>query len=204
MTPDEPSAILLSSASPHLVFAFCTIPFSLPFQSRGKWLCLWHAVQARLQALGRAPFFHHLSKLAAGELISKTPWQQGGLPAPRDLPLLHPRSFCLIPSCCRSAGHMPAGIASPKAGASGAAQYPGALGGRMSACDSVIISMATVCDSTSISCSMVLVLVPRTKVAHGYVSPGGNQHGVGTCCPWRDGRGCHEPELHPSKPTAGP
>lgn len=26
MTPDEPSAVLLSSASPHLVFAFCTIP----------------------------------------------------------------------------------------------------------------------------------------------------------------------------------
>lgn len=164
MTPGEPS-VLLSSARPHLGFAFCTVPISLPSWARGKWLCLEHVVRASLQVLGMAPFFHHLYKLVAQELISKTPRQWGGLPRPRDLPLLHPRSFCRIPSRCRVAGHLPAGIASPKAGASGAIRYPGALGGRMSACDSVIISMATACGSTSISCSTVTCPEPGSPIS---------------------------------------
>lgn len=204
VTPDKPSAVLLSSVSPHLTFAFWTIPFSLPSRSRGKWICLQHTVQDRLQALGMAPFFHHLSKLGAGGQVSKTPQQWGGLPAPRDLPLLHPHSSCLIPCSHRAAGHLPTGIASPKAGASGATRYPGALSGRMSACDSVIISMATVRDSLSSGCSRVLVLVPGARVARWHVSPGGNQHSVGTHCRWQDARGCHKPELHLSKPTARP
>lgn len=49
-------------------------------------------------------------------------------------------------------------------------------------CDSVIISMATVCDSASTSCSTVLVPAPGARVARQYVFPGGNQHVLGTCC----------------------
>lgn len=54
MTPDEPSTVLLSSAFPHLAFAFCTVPFSLPSCSRGK--CLPPA-----RGSGQAPGFGHVS-----------------------------------------------------------------------------------------------------------------------------------------------
>lgn len=123
MTPDEPSAISLSSTSPLLVFAFCTIPLSLPSLSRGKWLCLQHRVWATLQVLGMALFSPLLCKLMAGGFTNKTPLHWGDLPAPTDLPLLQlqflPHSL-LLQGC----GHLPTDIISTKVSARGAAQVP--------------------------------------------------------------------------------
>lgn len=162
MTPDEPSTISLSPTSPHLVFAFCTIPFSLPSFSRGKRLCLQHGVWPMLQFLGMALFPPLLSKLMSGGLINKIPLQWSDLPASTDLPLLHlqflPHSL-LLQGCGTPAHWHYQHQSECQRGCTGA------LGERMSACESVIISMATVYDSTSTVCSsMVSVPVPGARV----------------------------------------
>lgn len=162
MAPDEPSTISLSSTSPHLIFAFCTIPFSLPSLSRGKWLCLQQGFWTVLRVLGMALFPPLLSKLMSGGLINKTPLHWADLPAPTDLPLLQLQFLArsLLLQGCGSPAHWHYQHQSEcQRGCTGA------LGGRMSACDSVIISMATAYDST-VCCSPLLVPVPGAGVVH--------------------------------------
>lgn len=100
-----------------------------------------------LQALCPSPFFQHFSKRAVCAWGAHQ--QAMGWPlrtrVPLHLPVLCPRAAA--PSPPVGAGH-PAGTPrSPHA--CGAAWCPGARGWRMAACDSVTISMATVCGSAS-------------------------------------------------------
>lgn len=145
-------------------------PFFFAILAQGK------AALPPTQGLGHAPGFGRgsislfLSKLMSGGLVNKTPLQWGDLPAPIGLPLLHlqflPRSLLL--QGCESPAHWHYQRQSEcQRGC------PGALGRRMSACDSVIISMATIYDSIGTVCCST-VPVPGAQVARQCVPPGGS------------------------------
>lgn len=151
MTPDEPSVVLLSSTSHTWSLLFVPSLFALPSQSRGKWLCLRHVVQARLRAFGRG--FIYPSFIQLGGLIRKTPQQWGGYLHTGTCPAAPP------PAAGQQVG-CPQASPTPMRVPVRPPWYPGALDGRMSACDDVIISMATVCDSTSTGCSTVMLGFP--------------------------------------------